>query len=65
MTPKALSRENRVQKAVKQRDEIIKLLGYSFLEFVENEDNSWRVKHNLIMLELQFEKRLLDYLLTE
>lgn len=56
-------KENNIQKAVRQRDEIMKLLEESFLLYNEDEDNSWRCVHNFIQLSLQFEVPLLDWLL--
>lgn len=53
--------ENKVQKAVRQREEVLKLLEGCFLEYCEGEDNSWRVKHNFIMFSLQAERALFTY----
>ena len=54
-------KENKIQRAIRRRDEVLKLLKHSFLMYVPREDNSWRVEHNLIQLELEFERLLADY----
>lgn len=58
-----MNKENRVQRAVRKRDEILRLVKHSFLTHVSDEDNSWRVIHNLIQLELQLERDLVNYLM--
>jgi len=54
-------KENNIQKAVRQRDEILNIITRCFLEHVLDEDNSWRVMHNLLKLQLQLEPKLLNY----
>ena len=56
-----MSKENKIKKAIRRRNEVIDLLKKGFLEPVDDEDNSWRVKHNLLVLEMQMESLLLYY----
>ena len=54
-------KENNIQKAVRQRDEILSIIKKNFLLYEAGEDNSWRVLHNFIILDGQLERDLLDY----
>ena len=54
-------KENQVQRAVRQRDEVVHIISKAFCEYVEDEDNSWRVRHNRIVLEMQIERALFEY----
>lgn len=56
-----MNKENKTQKAVRRRDEIIGIIKDQFLLHESGEDNSWRVIHNLIILERQLEINLFNY----
>lgn len=58
-------KENKTQQAVRKRNEILEIVQSAFLEARQDEDNSWRVKHNLILLNLQLEPLLFNYFLKE
>jgi len=55
-------KQKKIQEACNKRDDIIKILNECFLQSVSGEDNSWRVTHNLIELQIQFERKLFEYL---
>jgi hypothetical protein len=56
-----LMKENNIQRAVRQRDEIIKIIGDCWFEQIDGEDNSWRYRHNFLIFSLQIERKLLEY----
>jgi hypothetical protein len=56
-----MNKENNIQRAIRQRDEILTIVDNCFLTNVEGEDNSYKVKHNLLQLELLLEPLLLQY----
>ena len=56
-----MTKENKTQRAIRQRDEIIAIIAKKFYLYEVDEDNSWRVRHNLILLEMQLEPLLFNY----
>ena len=60
-----MTKENKTQRAIRQRDEIIAIIAKKFYLYEVDEDNSWRVRHNLILLEMQLEPLLFNYFLQQ
>ena len=56
-----MEKENEIQKAIRQKDEIMQIIKKGFLQIEQGEDNSWRVKHNEIILEMQIERPIFEY----
>ena len=54
-------KENQVQRAFRQRDEVMNIIAKAFCKPVEDEDNSWRVRHNRLVFEMQIERALFEY----
>jgi len=60
-----MEKENKSQKALRKRNEILLILKQCFMQYPSpDEDNGWRVAHNLMLLELQLEPKLFEYFLT-
>lgn len=53
-----MTKENQTQKAHRIREEILKAIEHCFLCYEDGEDNSWRCRHNKIVLQLQIEQKL-------
>ena len=53
---------NQTQRIFAKREELLNFLKDKFLEPVEGEDNSWRVKNNFLEFEGQIEVGLMELL---
>lgn len=57
-----MKKENKAQKALRQRNEVLKIIEDCFMQFPSpDEDNHWRVNHNFNILSLQLEPKLFEY----
>ena len=54
--------ENKTQKSFRLRQRLLDIIRQGFLSHVSDEDNSWKVRHNMIVFEGQIEHKLFEFL---